>query len=457
MSFKQPNVATYDAATHAFEGYIAHRHPDNTFTIKGLPIFGGDIDAGANHNTRRVDAAWRKQAFDYMRSLHESGFAGPAHVRHHEEWNALGEAQDEKTRVGTVVFNELKVIPVAGKPEETFIADVTDISAATFERIQKGELPHVSAEYVEVDQPRIDSVCFTGSRRPFKAYPNIKISRVIDAPKPARFTVAKNPAPTGAVIYMIQGGSMPDDEKKDNDKKDNDKKGPPDAATKEGDAKPEGEAMPGWAAQFAALIISGISNALGKGGTQAQGPASIPSVPPTVMAATKAEPRDGKVELTIEEFAAIKAAATEAVTFTRKAQADETKRVSIAKFEADLTKGGWTVDDDMRASMGELHEKGGEPAIALYVADVKKRVPKRMAGSAADFRASTTVAADSPAVMTYVQHGPVKLEKARKHAARYEVLRDAGIVKTTLEKFIENQFATEEANLRAANLANGGK
>lgn len=120
--------------------------------------------------------------------------------------------------------------------------------------------------------------------------------------------------------------------------------------------------------------------------------------------------------------------------------------LSVATFEAQVK--GWPFDDSDRALLRTTIEAGGDVAAKAFVAQVQKR-PKEMKNSAADFRASTSATPDSQAVMKYVAAGPVRLEQARKFSVIHAELVARGINPSPEDKFIENQFATAEANARA--------
>ncbi len=199
----------------AFEGYEALEHPDGTFTIQNFPIFG-EVAADSNGNKIAATPEWLRAALDRSLKLQAEGFAGPAHVGHHGNWDALGQAADERERVGALVLRDLRPYRVEGKVEQTIFADLAEVSAEKFSRIQKGELPHVSVEYIEEHRPAIDSLAMTGSACPFKRYPNMKISKVTKAPKPTCYTVVAPAPPASAATFfeVPEKKGDPKDEKK---------------------------------------------------------------------------------------------------------------------------------------------------------------------------------------------------------------------------------------------------
>lgn len=125
---------------------------------------------------------------------------------------------------------------------------------------------------------------------------------------------------------------------------------------------------------------------------------------------------------------------------------DASTTISVATFEAKVK--GWPFDDSDRAALRKCVEAGGDIAAQAFIEQVQKR-PKEMEKKAADFRASNSTQQDSPAVMKFVTHGPVKLEQARRFSAMHSQLVAAGLNPSPEDKFIENQFATAEANARA--------
>lgn len=457
-------AVTFEAAT-AFAGYEALEHPDGTYTIKGLPIFG-EVAADSNGNKIAVTPEWLRAALDRSLSLQADGFAGPVHVGHHGKWDALGQAKDERERVGALALRDLRPLKVEGKVEQTLFADITEIPAEKFERIRKGELPHVSVEYIEEHRPAIDSLAVTGSACPFKRYPNMKIAKVTKAPKAATYTVVA-PAPPPAAAKFFEVG---DEKKSEAPAKDEEKKSAPPATENTGNQEAQNQGDPaaqkddvGAAPPWAAAIVQGYGMMLQlmQGIATKLGATIAPAAPsgPAVMAthptgAVLNTVKEGEVPAmdakTYGDLMGRLAVVERDLKEREKAKATD---LSVATFEAKVK--GWPFDDSDRASLRKVIEAGGDIAATAFIDQVKKR-PKEMANSASDFRATTTVAQDSPAVMTFVAQGPVRLEQARRFSAMHSELKSRGLTVSDETKFIENQFATAEAAARA-NASKGDK
>ncbi len=472
-------------------GLTAIDHGDGTFTLRDVPIFG-EVAADSNGNKIAATPEWLRSAFDRAQLSQSEGFAGPVHEGHHAKWDVLGQAKDERPRLGGLVLTDLRPHKVEGKVEQTIFADIVDIPADKFARIQKGELPYVSVEYIEEHRPAIDSLAVTGSSCPFKRYANLKVGRVVKAPRASAFTVVNPPAPSAVRgITYLTGGNVAEepkkpatqvkDEKKGGEAGDNQTPAPPapgNTGNQEAQAKPGpngsseptkpaqaqqdasvGTAPP-WASAmtqaFAGLVATVQAMAQKMGATisplMPSGPATIPNgfnpaIQHTVQE-TQAPAMDART------FGELHGHVQNLLRKDEAREREDATRLSVAIFEARCK--GWQFDDSDRVALRTCVEAGGEKAAQAFIDQLKKR-PKEMIQKASDFTARSEPIQDSPAVMTFVSKGPVALEKARRFSAMHAQLVAAGLSPSPEDKFIEHQFASEGDLARANAIIKGEK
>lgn len=205
-------------------GYRATRHRDGTYTLHGVPVF-------FSHSTddgHAVDREWLQVAAAKHRKR-ETGWAPDGHDGPYYAPVLVGHSVDKDGRPQqTAPGGLLRVRGVAertyeGERKHALIADLLKIPARVYARIKRGELPFVSAEVDDFDNPELYAVALLDRVPHFRA-PILAVDEEVSETEPTRTTTvysARRRVPVAIyqargrrvrAIYALSGGALPMDD-----------------------------------------------------------------------------------------------------------------------------------------------------------------------------------------------------------------------------------------------------
>ena len=140
--------------------YTAVDHENGFFSILNIEIFA-EVPPGAKRNKERIGEDWMDKAIERNRLRRKEGFLPPVHIWHSDETAV------KPTYAGKFVLTRRGTITYEGREIPALFANITDIPADVFKRIQQGTLPYRSVEVHDWDNPEIDSLALMDTDVPF--------------------------------------------------------------------------------------------------------------------------------------------------------------------------------------------------------------------------------------------------------------------------------------------------
>lgn len=151
--------------------YDAIDHQNGFFSIMNIEIFA-EVPPGAKRNKERIGEDWMDKAIERNRLRRKEGFLPPVHIWHSDETAV------KPTYAGKFVLTHRGTITYEGREIPALFANITDIPADVFKRIQQGTLPYRSVEVHDWDNPEIDSLAIMDTDVPFFRMPMTTIGEV---------------------------------------------------------------------------------------------------------------------------------------------------------------------------------------------------------------------------------------------------------------------------------------
>jgi len=140
--------------------YKAIDHQNGFFSIMNIEIFA-EVPPGAKRNKERIGEDWMDKAIERNRLRRKEGFLPPVHIWHSDETAV------KPTYAGKFVLTHRGTITYEGREIPALFANITDIPADVFKRIQEGTLPYRSVEVHDWENPEIDSLALMDTDVPF--------------------------------------------------------------------------------------------------------------------------------------------------------------------------------------------------------------------------------------------------------------------------------------------------
>lgn len=205
-------------------GYRATRHRDGTYTLHGVPVF-------FSHRTddgHTVDREWlqvaaarhRKRETGWAPDGHDGPYYAPVYVGHSVD----KDGRPQKTAPGGLLrVRGVEQRTYEGERKHALIADLRKIPARVYARIKRGELPFVSAEVDDFDNPELYAVALLDRVPHFRA-PILAVDEEVPETEPERVTTvysARRRVPVAIyqargrrvrAIYALSGGALPMDD-----------------------------------------------------------------------------------------------------------------------------------------------------------------------------------------------------------------------------------------------------
>ena len=156
-AFKSDNLG----GNHRIGGnYEAIDHGNGFFSILNIPIFA-EVPAGAKRNKERIGEEWMDRAIEQNRMRRKEGHLPPVHIYHSDETAV------KPSYAGKFIITKRGTITYEGSEIPALFANITDIPAEVFERIEQGTLPYRSVEVHDWDNAEIDSLALMDTDVPF--------------------------------------------------------------------------------------------------------------------------------------------------------------------------------------------------------------------------------------------------------------------------------------------------
>ena len=382
--------------------YNAIDTQDGYVTVKDVPLMG-EVEKGEKNAPKKIGHDWHQKAVEDALARHVNDkYTAPAHIGHNDPINKAEFA-------GFGLPKKVSSMTVNGKEQSVVIGDMK-MKKSAFERAKKGELPYISVEVSDWNEPRISSVSFLDTKPPFFEFPLFTIGEVKVDPQ-AKFE-AKLEKGIAEKFAM--------DEKKPDDK-----------TTKE-ETKCCGHCSEHDGA------LAKLSKAMGMSYGGKMDEITKPSATPVEQDKTKMQGHeDPKVAAQLALF-------QDKIARLEAKDADRDREAAAIKLEAKAMEDlkGYMVGEKVKAQIAKF-ARVGEKELAELLAAVKESSVKYPPSSLESYEAASMDRSD-PVLAKFQTKGPDSVERAAKFLAEWKILKkNVPAYSLTAEQHVEMSMKNE--------------
>ena len=357
---------------------------DDGYVIVKDVLLMGEVEKGEKNAQKKIGREWHEKAVSSALERHRNDrYTAPAHIGHNDPINKAEFA-------GFALPKKVSSRSVNGKDQSVIVGDLK-IKSSAFDKARRGELPYISVEVADWDDPKISSVSFLDTKPPFFEFPLFTIGEVKKDPQ-ARFE-AKLDSKMAAIFAM--------EEKPEK---------------KEGGEK-KTECCNHCSDHEGAIVKMSKAMGMSYGGKMNEDPTKPTATPVEQGTGQPAKMQDDP------KTAAMIALMQDRVAKLEAREADREKEASAVKLEAkaiDELK-GYAIGDKMKAQIAKF-ARIGEKELGELVASVKESSIKYPPSSLESYESSSMDRSD-PVLAKFQAKGPNDLERAAHFLAEYKILK----------------------------------
>jgi hypothetical protein len=428
--------------------YKFERADDGTFAIFGVPIFAQLEDwrfvkKGLASQPTVYDEAWldgclknHQEAFNASFAGKQSQYLEPLHVQH--------TSSGKKQRAGGFIPTKVEKTLYLGKEIPILYADFHGIPKNTFEKIQQGHLPYVSAEPIP-EERRIRGLALLDSDSPYLQFPPLTVDDAVDDSS-SDFAACVG---GDLVMFCFDGGfDLPTEIKEEKVAVENvetefaaetPSKGGMDLGTKTSTkAGPSVDT-----ARMKSLLVE-MAGCLG---LSVEGAMSMRDRPGPVDLADKPRALDGKHFYSMDPATSARIKSLEEFASQYRETQERERLVEWARSE--FAQAGINYDETTSQETLEYAAQG-EPILKVYVGERKRHhVPVPTRNPTMVPNKSLAKPAGFPEyVQKHQNSSPAAFEYARTAYAQWENLGEAAKAAVKREQWVENRMAEFARDLR---------